>query len=121
MPPHLDTSNPYSSLAQDSETSLPTRRFRWRIIPATLLAIFGLPVLFSGFANFYLAMRSAMESGETVLTERPHFALALAIFTTGGFLLASSLMWWRGRWKIAAITTIAAFSVIWLMAILNPT
>lgn len=91
---------------------MPAKRFRIRVIPATLLFIYGF--LFAAGGLFMLGLRVwDMATGEseprggdvpTVWT-----SMALLSLSVSGFI--AGLYWMRGRWKGAIVATLITFAL----------
>ncbi len=103
--------NPYESpTAAEIPAAKPIqrKRFRWRIIPVTLLLIYGVGTVVStlpatvGFAFLLLKHPEYAESGRPYLWQ-VFCSCGLAMFT-GVLLIFTAMNLWRGRWRVAGFT-----------------
>jgi hypothetical protein len=78
-------------------TGLPPRLFTWRAIPSTIVAAIGVTFLISGVAS--LCTHTGQDQIEL-------FDNIWNIFL-GSCFITSSILWWKGRWRVA-VTIIAA-------------
>jgi hypothetical protein len=110
----MEANNPYQAPQAPAidAASLPTKRFRLRLIPATLLYIFGglgilghLPVL--GMRLWLLATGGR----QPVLRDVPPVWGSLAYVASGALAIVAAAFWMRGRWKLAILATLVFFIV----------
>jgi len=101
---------PHCGEAQLVDTSL-RRRFRWRIIPAFLLAAYGSLFILSAIANLSLVAISNPLNGTGL-------AKALLPVIPAIAFIAAARFWWTGRWWWAIGTTILSYPVTLVTVIL---
>ncbi len=104
--------NPYQSpavhvlqdeLPSGDKQSKP-RWFRWRVIPVTLLYIFGGMLLVAGVARVVILVWLAFRERIFQDAEYGYFLMALTCSSSLLYILAGSLAvvagraWWKGRW-----------------------
>lgn len=98
------TINPYQApqAAPPVEPAPPARRFRWRVIPAALSAIFGTPWLAGGAVNLAIWLsHSSPSAGYWKEWLCGELGLFLVVGLCGAGHLAAGWQWMRGRWLFA--------------------
>jgi len=117
MPTDQTEVNPYASpqaelhASPDAEGPREPNGFRWRLIPAAFLMIFGGTMVLLSFGLTVAVLVVWVERGFPLL---PKAALrlveAMLVFGFGGALwIYSARAWWRRRWWRAILTTILGY------------
>ena len=120
MPPEQTDTNPYASPKShhSSGASRARRRFRWRLIPTSLLYLHGVGFVLIAFAA--LGMLLWMMVAEPLrLTRDPiavamAFICAVALTVAGSLLILAARACWRagkGDWRRAGVFTVFGFGL----------
>ena len=121
----MESDNPYQApQTSPVETApLPTKRFRFRVIPATLMFLYGFSgavggLMMLGF-RVWLAVTDRTEILRDERTLYTWMMVAILGLSIGGFI--AGIYWMRGRWKAAIIATIATITLHAIVGALGST
>jgi hypothetical protein len=115
-------SNPYEPPKAPLKTSQTRRSFRWRIVPCSVLAIFG---AYTALAPLITVVVEVAKSPH--MTNRLGFARTLGMLTlsaAGVLWIFSGAMFWKRSWWIAVVLLVVGYAIgvfagwqIWGLAI----
>jgi hypothetical protein len=118
--------NPYRSpmaAIRQSEAAVTTpaavqRRFRWRVVPVTLLYMYGGGLVLVGLESLGLMLWFTLARGEgsplrrgNWLTTACMLAVGPAMFATGLLFLFAGRNLWQARWRRGIVATLLAITI----------
>lgn len=101
--------NPYASPSAVDDAPIPSKRFRWRVIPTLLTALYGMAVGFgglfgAGMAVFGLISGNIKPGGAALVA-----GIAVGLLIDAVVWVLAARCWWRGRWWWAVLLSVLAY------------
>jgi hypothetical protein len=97
--------NPYTPPSAESRETV---RTRWRVIPVTVLLVFGVATVLSGMIKVVV----------TDAVSTPQLTVACALALAGGLAwVLAGIAFWAGRWRLGGGMALCGFLFAWASGI----